>query len=191
MFFFIGYNTSRVKRATFFRLFLEIAESNFGDRLVLKQMQHRWRGYRIKKRRTKSTEVAIMDDKCLVCNEDFEATAAGAIKPLTDSAFERINLGLSLLKDEEVCGRTAIVSGAGNLVDDEELRWALKQYLGDHCYQIQRTDSTRKGFEPGVVVGVHLKTTIGDYPVCFESALASHDELPDSLPPGKKRRVDY
>lgn len=135
-----------------------------------------------------------MDEKCLVCHEDFEAMGAGAIETLTDAALERINFGVSLVNEEGVSDRTVIVAGAGKLVDDEELRWALKQYLGDHRYEIERLDSTSEGFESGRVVSVLLTTAFGEYRVNLDSPLASLHKPPDgslSRSPGTMRRTDF
>ena len=104
-----------------------------------------------------------------------------AIEPLTHVGFERITTAKYLLNREDICSWTAFIEGAGLLVEDEELRSALKKYLGDAYCCIQRVGPRLGGFEPGRLVAVVFTNTAGaDF--CINIERRSGDYLIGTLP---------
>lgn len=92
------------------------------------------------------------------------------LKPVPDKALQRLRTMEWLLSDQQICFLTVTIVGAGALVNDEDLKSAVRRYLGDSHWTIVEKEETRTGgFTPGRICKVVYVTQAATFDVTLDS----------------------
>ena len=110
-----------------------------------------------------------------------------ALEPVSDKFLSHVRMTQSLLDDEIILCRIAVIMGAGSDVSDENLRLAVRRYLPDLTLTIiERVDCKHGGFRPGRISSVKYLTQTDKWfvvdnstgtPICNDTKRKGNENL--------------